>query len=99
MGDGAATSITRFVRQGHDGEPSSRDYDFSDIAIRANQEQGYALARETLRKAAEGSAEAGMTIADRPSPSPHSLPSIGESDRLASDAPPRRRAAKAKPDL
>jgi hypothetical protein len=25
MGDGAATTIPRFVRQGRDGEPSSRD--------------------------------------------------------------------------
>ena len=48
MGGGAATSITRFVRRGRDGEPSSRDYDFSDISIRANQEQGYALVKETL---------------------------------------------------
>lgn len=50
MGDGVATRITRFVRQGQPGEHSSRDYDFSDIAIRTNREQGYALARETLEK-------------------------------------------------
>ncbi|GAN82188.1 FAD dependent pyridine nucleotide-disulfide oxidoreductase [Acidocella aminolytica 101 = DSM 11237] len=49
MGDGAATTITRFIRQGRDGEPSSRDYDFSDISIRANQEQGYQLVKKTLQ--------------------------------------------------
>jgi NTE family protein len=98
MGDGAATSIIRFVRQGHDGEPSSRDYDFSDIAIRENQKQGYALARERLRKAGEGSAAGAVNTADRRSPPPHSLPSIDESDRLSSDVQPRHRAAKVKPN-
>ncbi|KAF1050302.1 FAD-dependent oxidoreductase [Xylophilus sp.] len=52
MGDGAAMSITRFVRQGSEGESSSRDYDFSDVAVRANQRQGYALVKDTLGKAA-----------------------------------------------
>lgn len=50
MGDGTATGITRIIRPAQPGEPPSRDYDFSDIAIRANQEQGYALAREALEK-------------------------------------------------
>lgn len=50
MGDGGQTHITRFVRQGREGEPSSRDYDFSDISIRANREQGYALVKDTLGK-------------------------------------------------
>lgn len=48
MGERAATTFTRFARQGRPGEPSSRDYDFSDIAIRANREEGYALARQVL---------------------------------------------------
>jgi NTE family protein len=48
MGDGADMHITRFVRQGQDGEPSSRDYDFSVAAIRSNLAAGYALARQTL---------------------------------------------------
>jgi NADPH-dependent 2,4-dienoyl-CoA reductase/sulfur reductase-like enzyme/predicted acylesterase/phospholipase RssA len=48
MGDGAATNIVRFVRRGRPGEPSSRDYDFSDVSIRFNQEQGYAVVKETL---------------------------------------------------
>ena len=50
MGDGGQTRITRFVRQGREGEPSSRDYDFSDISIRANRMQGYALVKQTLGK-------------------------------------------------
>ena len=49
MGDGSATTITRFIRQGRDGEPSSRDYDFSDISICANQKQGYDLVKQTLK--------------------------------------------------
>jgi len=48
MGDGAATTITRFVRAGLAGEHSSRDYDFSDVAIKTNQAEGYAVARKTL---------------------------------------------------
>ena len=96
MGDGAATTVTRFVRQGRDGEPWSRDYDFSDISIRANQEQGYALVKETLGKAAERPVGAARHAVNRPSPGPYSLPSIGEADRLVRDTPPRRRAAKTK---
>ncbi len=48
MGDGAATTITRFMRAGRAREHSSRDYDFSDMAIEANQAEGYAVARKTL---------------------------------------------------
>lgn len=48
MGDGVATTITRFIRAGTTGEPSSRDYDFSDTAIRTNQSDGYALVKKTL---------------------------------------------------
>lgn len=46
MGDGAKMQITRFVRKGVHDEPSWRDYDFSDVSIRANQAQGYALVKE-----------------------------------------------------
>jgi NADPH-dependent 2,4-dienoyl-CoA reductase/sulfur reductase-like enzyme/predicted acylesterase/phospholipase RssA len=70
MGDGASTTITRFVRQGRDGEPWSRDYDFSDISIRANQQQGYALVKETLGKAAERPVGAARHAANRSSPGP-----------------------------
>lgn len=48
MGNGAPMSVTRFVRKGPPDEPSSRDYDFSDIAIETNREHGYALAKEVL---------------------------------------------------
>ncbi|OZI31141.1 pyridine nucleotide-disulfide oxidoreductase [Bordetella genomosp. 10] len=48
MGDGAPMHITRFLRKGPENEPSSRDYDFSDVAVRAHQAQGYALVREVL---------------------------------------------------
>ncbi len=90
MGDGAATSITRFVRRGRDGEPSSRDYDFSDISIRANQEQGYALVKETLGKAA-GRGSGTSPIID---PFPRSIPSFGEGDRLVQMEPAPKRVTK-----
>ncbi len=47
MGDGAPMNITRFVRS-ETGESPSRDYDFSEDAIRANQSDGYALVKKTL---------------------------------------------------
>ena len=48
MGDGAATTITRFVRTGEPGEHSSREYDFSKPAIAANKSEGYLIARKTI---------------------------------------------------
>ncbi|MFG1347746.1 FAD-dependent oxidoreductase [Xanthobacter autotrophicus DSM 431] len=51
MGDAATTTITRLVRSGEVGEHSSRDYDFSDVAIRANQAEGYKVAKTALGKA------------------------------------------------
>lgn len=48
MGDGVGMEITRFIRDGRDGEASSRDYDFSEPAVRFHQEQGYALVKRTL---------------------------------------------------
>ncbi|HGN8662210.1 TPA: FAD-dependent oxidoreductase [Pseudomonas aeruginosa] len=48
MGNGVPTQITRFVRRPPSDEVPSRDYDFSDVAIRSNQAQGYALAKSTL---------------------------------------------------
>lgn len=50
MGDGAPMKITRFLRTGAPGEAASRDYDFSDMAIRENQKEGYELARKILRE-------------------------------------------------
>ncbi|ACB96266.1 FAD-dependent oxidoreductase [Beijerinckia indica] len=51
MGDGATMDITRFVRAGRKGEPSSRDYDFTDVSIRTNQAEGYALVKNQLEEA------------------------------------------------
>lgn len=48
MGNSTRTQITRFVRQGSPDEPSSRDYDFSDVAVMANMAQGYDLAKAIL---------------------------------------------------
>lgn len=96
MGDGGATHITRFVRHGRDGEPSSRDYDFSDIAIRANQDQGYALVKETLRNTIEES-DNGKELQEEPSPLPSPRASIGEKERLARVSPLDKRAAAASP--
>ncbi|MBC9881409.1 FAD-dependent oxidoreductase [Bradyrhizobium sp. INPA01-394B] len=80
MGDGAATSITRFVREGRTGESSSRDYDFSDISIGYNQEQGYALVKDTLAR--QGPPGDDLSAASRRPLPRGSLPSIGESERL-----------------
>lgn len=48
MGDSAPTTITRFTRPGREREHSSRDYDFSDVAIESNRAEGYAVAKATL---------------------------------------------------
>lgn len=67
MGDGAPMEVTRFVRKGRAGEPSSRDYDFSDVAIRANQAEGYALVKHALASSKRPSAGAsGRTRPDAP---------------------------------
>jgi NTE family protein len=55
MGTVATTTITRIVREGALGEPSSRDYDFSRAAVSRNLEQGYRLTLEALRQEAENS--------------------------------------------
>ena len=52
MGDGAKMNITRFIREGTKGEPSSRDYDFSAEAIRGNQLDGYVLVKKVLNEGA-----------------------------------------------
>lgn len=92
MGDRAATSITRIVRKGQPGEPPSRDYDFSDIAIRANCEQGYALAREALEQAGSGTAVAEGDPAAHPPPPPGSPLSTDESARPPTIAAPSARS-------
>jgi NTE family protein len=50
MGHVVPTTVTRIIRQGEPGEPSSRDYDFSERAVERNQQEGYRLAREALEK-------------------------------------------------
>lgn len=59
MGNDTQTSVIRLVRRGRVGEHSSRDYDFSDIAIRASLAEGYALTRETLERLGEEESPAG----------------------------------------
>jgi len=87
MGDGAATSITRFIRAGRPGEPASRDYDFSDAAIRFNQAAGHELAQRTLRGAGAPPPDA------EPAPNRHAvapsraLPEFRESDALSGPEP------------
>jgi NTE family protein len=48
MGDGAGTTVTRFVRPPKDGYPISLDYDFSASAIQRHQAEGYAVVKETM---------------------------------------------------
>lgn len=49
MGDGSKPDIIRFVRSAVEGELSSRDYDFSDIAIEENQKRGHEVAENILK--------------------------------------------------
>ena len=51
MGDEGTTCITRFQRPRVLGEPSSRDYDFSDDAIARHQAEGFSLVKRTLEEA------------------------------------------------
>ena len=48
MGNRAPFEITRFERKAASDEPLSRDFDFSERAIKTNRENGYARAREVL---------------------------------------------------
>lgn len=48
MGDGAATRITRFARDGSGRQSASLHYDFSARAIGMHRAEGYAVARKTL---------------------------------------------------
>jgi NTE family protein len=48
MGGDARMDITRIVRQGVEGEPASKDYDFSRASIAMHIEAGYATARLAL---------------------------------------------------
>ncbi len=66
MGDGAPMKITRFLRTGSPGETSSRDYDFSDFAIKENQKEGYELAKRTLREQREQLLHSSLPEPDAP---------------------------------
>jgi len=50
MGDSAPISITRIVHEGEEGEPPSKDYDFSRKSIEEHIEHGYRVARRVLKK-------------------------------------------------
>jgi NTE family protein len=95
MGDGARMDVTRFVRVGRTGEPSSRDYDFSDIAVADNIAQGYALVRQQLEARRPHAAmldSAAPPRPTRPQMQKGALASLAESDRLVDevDAAARR---------
>jgi NTE family protein len=48
MGDSAPLSITRIVHEGEEGEPPSKDYDFSRKSIEEHIEEGYKIGRRAL---------------------------------------------------
>lgn len=48
MGDGAATRITRFARNGSHRQSAPLHYDFSARMVRMHRAEGYAVARKTL---------------------------------------------------
>jgi NADPH-dependent 2,4-dienoyl-CoA reductase/sulfur reductase-like enzyme/predicted acylesterase/phospholipase RssA len=49
MGTDSAMDITRIVRQGVEGEPASKDYDFSETSIAMHMEAGYRTAKQALQ--------------------------------------------------
>jgi NADPH-dependent 2,4-dienoyl-CoA reductase/sulfur reductase-like enzyme/predicted acylesterase/phospholipase RssA len=52
MGDSSSISITRIIHEGEEGEPASKDYDFSRRSIEEHKEEGYKIARKVLEKGA-----------------------------------------------
>src|SRR5258706_6498421 len=55
MGDMEPISVIRLLRQGAEGEPTSRDYNFSTMAIETNKREGYERAVAELAKVKAGS--------------------------------------------
>jgi NTE family protein len=49
IGDMAPMTITRIIREGEDGEPQSKEYDFSRKSIEELKRAGYRAAREALK--------------------------------------------------
>lgn len=50
MVDSCSISITRIVREGEEGEPASKDYDFSRKSIKERKDEGYKIAKKILRR-------------------------------------------------
>jgi NTE family protein len=48
MGEIAPTTITRITREMEEGEPLSKDYDFSTLSIERSKENGYRAAQKAL---------------------------------------------------
>jgi len=54
MGEAPPLAITRIVHEGEEGEPPSKDYDFSRTSIEMHQREGYRIAVQVLdREAAQ----------------------------------------------
>ena len=49
MGDDTRMDITRITRQGAEGEPASKDYDFSKTSIANHMQAGYEMAKQVLK--------------------------------------------------
>lgn len=50
MGDSPSLSITRIVHEGEEGEPASKDYDFSCKSIEEHKKDGYRITKKILEK-------------------------------------------------
>jgi NADPH-dependent 2,4-dienoyl-CoA reductase/sulfur reductase-like enzyme/predicted acylesterase/phospholipase RssA len=50
MGDNTSLDITRITREAIEGEPASKDYDFSKTSIAYNMQAGYDMAKQALSK-------------------------------------------------
>ncbi len=50
MGDSPSLSITRIVHEGEEGEPASKDYDFSHRSIEEHKKEGYRITKKILEK-------------------------------------------------
>lgn len=50
MGEESRMDITRIIREGVEGEPASKDYDFSETSIANHMSAGYEMAKQALKK-------------------------------------------------
>lgn len=53
MGDSCSISITRIAREAEEGEPASKDYEFSWKSIEEDKQKGYKTAKKILERDAE----------------------------------------------